>query len=91
MPIDPKIIERLTPQWRAVDTAAFGPLLVRSPTVADAARAPASGWWLSCVRLPDHSPAFEPGFDIGQLDAVAVSELQQAVLSGNPTPPPTGG
>lgn len=92
MPIDPTILAGLTPQWRDVCIAPAGRLQVRSPTVSDALRAPAPGWWKGCVRMPDGSPAFPPEFDVSQLDGAFAARLQEAIFGdGNPTEPPSGG
>lgn len=92
MPIDPTILAGLTPKWRSVTVEPVGALEVRSPTVSDALRAPAPGWWTRCVRMPDGTPAFPPDFDATQLDAQFAARLQEAVFgTANPTEPPSGG
>jgi len=92
MPIDPTILAGLTPQWRAVTVDPIGRVEVRSPTVSDAMRAPAPGWWMRCVRMPDGTPAFPADFDATQLDAQFAARLQEAIFNQpNPTEPPSGG
>lgn len=92
MPIDPAILASLTPKWRRVTVDPIGEIEVRSPTVSDALRAPAPGWWKNCVRMLDGTPAFPADFDVAAMDGAFATRLQEAVFGvGNPTEPPSGG
>lgn len=93
MPIPHDILAKVRPQWRRVTIDGIGEVEVRNPTIADAVKIPAAGWWINAVRCTDGSPLLPEGMDVKELDAMVANAIAEAVMAGTdrPTQPPSGG
>jgi hypothetical protein len=84
MPVDPA---KVTAAPRTVEIDGIGPVVVRRPVLADVQNAAANPyWWAKCCSMPDGSPLFAAGADIGQLDAEVAAALITEVNRPRPTP-----
>ena len=74
MPLDPSKVAPAAP--RTVEIDGLGTVVVRRPVLADLRDAAANPyWWTRCLSMPDGSPLFAVGADVGQLDAELAAEL----------------
>lgn len=86
MSLDPANVRRSPARTVKID--GIGDVVVRRPRLADVALAPHNPyWWAACCSLPDGSPLFAPGTDIGALDAEVAGQLIEAVNAPRPTSP----
>lgn len=85
MPIDPT---KITAAPRTVEIDGIGSVLIRRPVLSDVQNASANPyWWAKCCSMPDGSPLFAPGADVGQLDA----DIAAALITEVNRPRPTAG
>ena len=85
MPIN---LSKVTAAPRTVQIDGIGAVVFRRPVLADVQNAAANPyWWAKCCTLPDGSPLFADGADIGQLDA----EIAAALITEVNRPRPTQG
>lgn len=92
MSLDPK--QFAPPPARAVDVPGIGTVMVRRPRLADVALSSGNPfWWAVCCSLPDGSPLFAPGSDIGAVDAEIAGLLIEEVNRprARPTQAPSEG
>jgi glycosyltransferase involved in cell wall biosynthesis len=80
MPIPSHILAKVRPAWRRVTIEGLGDVEVRTPTVADAAKIPAPGWWINAVRCTDGTPLLPEGMDVRELDAMLANAIAEAVM-----------
>ena len=90
MSIDPAKIGKSVP--RTVEIDGIGPVVVRRPRLADVALSNQNPyWWAACCTLPDGSPLFAPGTNVGELDAEIAAQLIEEVNRPRPTHAPSEG
>lgn len=90
MSLDPTKIIPSTP--RTVEIVGIGQVIVRRATLADISMAgDLPYWWTRLFTLPDGSPLFAHGVDIGTLDHEVASALLEEVNRPRPSQPlPSG-
>jgi len=72
--LDPSKVISSAP--RTVEIVGIGPVVVRRATLADISLAgDMQFWWTRLFTLPDGSPLFAPGADVGALDHEVASAL----------------
>jgi hypothetical protein len=88
--LDPSKIIASAP--RTVEIVGIGPVVVRRATLADISLAnDLPYWWTRLFTLPDGSPLFAPGVDVGTLDHEVASALIDEVNRPRfTTPLPSG-
>tara|TARA_R110000868_G_scaffold93905_1_gene259649 strand:+ start:327 stop:629 length:303 start_codon:yes stop_codon:yes gene_type:complete len=88
--LDPSKVIASAP--RTVEIVGIGPVVVRRATLADISLAgDMPYWWARLFTLPDGSPLFAPGVDVGTLDHEVASALIDEVNRPRFTTPPNGG
>lgn len=90
MSLEPSKIIASAP--RTVEIVGIGPVVVRRATLADISLAgDLQFWWTRLFTLPDGSPLFAPGSDVGTLDHEVASALLEEVNRPRPSQPLTSG
>jgi hypothetical protein len=88
--LDPSKVNASAP--RTVEIPGIGQVIVRRATLADLGfAADMQFWWVRLFSLPDGSPLFAPGSDVGALDHEVASALLEEVNRPRFTQPVNAG
>jgi len=90
MPFD---LSELIAKPRTVNVPGVGVVMVREPTMADYARAPADPyWWGACITCTDGSPFVVNHAELGNIRAEICSALLEEINKpSRPTQAPSAG